>query len=256
MQLCPHTCGRCRAAQSQALADLHVRWLPLLWNNLPSHPHVAPAVTSPYHYRLDWEVWIHTTARLEAPALAGQPLPVPAFVSRLFSMILGGDTAAADLTGSGRGELFGGGKPPTGIKAQYMWFTFTGNSSDSAWWHAAPVANNPPLVWTAAGGDGWRSARALPLYRSHILATAATAAALALLVACDATLSQRQRVASGGSASVFLIAFVAMLLCPSVPVPLPLADAAAAAAAAVQRLLSQQVVAVPCVLHVSQRVTC
>ncbi len=49
--VCPRTCGSCRTASSEALADVNVRWQPLLWKNLPSHPHVAPSVSSPYHYR-------------------------------------------------------------------------------------------------------------------------------------------------------------------------------------------------------------
>ena len=48
---CPHTCGSCRAASSRALADVRVHWQPLLWKNLPSHPDVAPVISSPYHYR-------------------------------------------------------------------------------------------------------------------------------------------------------------------------------------------------------------
>ena len=49
--VCQRTCGACRTVSSKALADVHVRWLPLLWKNLPSDPHVAPSVSSPYHYR-------------------------------------------------------------------------------------------------------------------------------------------------------------------------------------------------------------
>ncbi len=49
--VCPLSCGRCRAASSTGLQHMDVPWQPLLWKNLPSHRHVAPLVSSPYHYR-------------------------------------------------------------------------------------------------------------------------------------------------------------------------------------------------------------
>ena len=225
-----------------------MQWLPLLWKNLPSHPHVAPAVSSPYHHRLDWQVWIHTTARLEAAALAGHVLPVPDFVDTLIKKILAGDTDAIDLTGTRRADLLGTGpspRPPTGIKAQYFWFNFTSNSSHSDWWLRSDVRNNGAIIWTRAD-DRWPSARSSALYRRHLLCVAAVSAALALLSTYDPALNQRQRVASAASALVFLVAFAATLLCPAVPVAPPPPPQQSDASAAAALLLSYNIVAVWC----------
>jgi hypothetical protein len=42
-----------------------VSWSPLDFMNLPGSVDRRPLFTSPYHYRLDWETWIRTTASFE-----------------------------------------------------------------------------------------------------------------------------------------------------------------------------------------------
>jgi hypothetical protein len=135
---CPRTCGVCGGGgggggegwddeQLSAVAA----WKPLEFANLPGDPARAPKFNSPYHHRLDWEVWIHTTASMEreaeiaettkkaasaaaaaAAAAAGggtsAPLPpprlrelqVPRFVQTLAAKVLAGDTDAISLTGT------------------------------------------------------------------------------------------------------------------------------------------------------------
>ena len=42
-----------------------IEWRALDFMNLPGSLDRRPMFNSPYHYRLDWEVWIHTTASFE-----------------------------------------------------------------------------------------------------------------------------------------------------------------------------------------------
>ena len=64
------------------LPDLKgVKWRPLEFKNLPGEDLTrAPGFNSPYHYRLDWEVWIHTTASMDhasGPQAYHDPTPGP-----------------------------------------------------------------------------------------------------------------------------------------------------------------------------------
>ena len=55
----------------------------------PRHTDVLtkmPCFVTPYHYRLDWETWIHVTAMGEHSAPS-----TPAYISRLISRLLRGD---------------------------------------------------------------------------------------------------------------------------------------------------------------------
>ena len=55
---------------------------------------------SPYHRRLDWEVWIHTTASTEDAALAGRKLSIPPFIRKLAVKLLQGDTEILEVMGT------------------------------------------------------------------------------------------------------------------------------------------------------------
>lgn len=220
--------------------------------------HVAPPPSQPPPTCLP-HCPFGSTARLEAPALAGHVLPVPVFVDRLIKKILAGDTDAMDLTGSGRKLLQGDGAarvPPTAIRAQYFWFNFTSNSSSSNWWQRSEIPNNPALIYTQAHDrcasgvpvhacpmspsrslssrrcNRWPTARSSAAYRPHILSAAAVSAAASIASACTSSLTQQQRAAALFSALVYAVAFAATLICPSLPVsPSSLqVDGAAAAA--------------------------
>jgi hypothetical protein len=200
---------------------------------------------------------VHSTASLEAAALAGHALPVPVFVDKLIKKILAGDSDAADLTGSGRALLLGNGAAPTAIKAQYFWFNFS-DSNSSAWWQRSSIPNNPAVVYTQAHDRSsiltpplppltpclrWPSASSRPPYRPHILVTAALSAAASLAAACHPSSSPSQRAAAVSSALAYALAFAAALLCPAVPVlPAAAADAHAAFAKAT-RVINLHVIA-------------
>ena len=138
---CPRTCGTCNALRyewSRAQPGT-IEWRPLEFKNLPGSPTRRPRITAPYHYRLDWETWIATTASMEhhlEPWLAQQQqqqqrdrrrrsssdkkkqqeeqqhrqrqlldLPVPGHIRTLVKLIMRGDTDAIGLLGTTAEEL-------------------------------------------------------------------------------------------------------------------------------------------------------
>ncbi len=67
-EACPASCGVC-STPLQVAGGGDIAWKPLDFMNLPGSVDRRPLFTSPYHYRLDWETWIRTTASLEVSAL-------------------------------------------------------------------------------------------------------------------------------------------------------------------------------------------
>merc|ERR1712118_218960 len=114
-------------------------WRHLEFKNLPGRLDRAPSFNSPYHYRLDWEVWIHTTASMEGgPGGPG----LPPIVESLVSKLLAGDTQAAGLLGTPRSELYVNGSSPTAIRSSYHLYSFSDWESLSQrgeWWRRAEV---------------------------------------------------------------------------------------------------------------------
>lgn len=165
-ELCPKTCGQCggRSAWLPSAVDA-LRWRPLEFKNLPGEPTRRPFFNSPYHYRLDWETWIHVTAsmehimsqRLKSGEVGSQlDLPVPRHIQVLLDKVLLGDTDSIHLLGTppedllwlsnataptDRGDSRGKGHgvkatagvdrdgqqpmPPTAIKAEFYSYKFS-----------------------------------------------------------------------------------------------------------------------------------
>ena len=142
--------------------------------NLPGSLDRRPYFNSPYHYRLDWEVWIHTTASyllrelhrnrstrftpefwckvyidIHRNRYEGKtgPLPVPGFITELGRRIMQGDTDAMGLVAPQTAGLL---LPfdsqdakaklaaPTAIRARYFKYTFTDPGSGD-WWKREPL---------------------------------------------------------------------------------------------------------------------
>eukprot|EP00808_Paulinella_micropora_P019677 g15411.t1 len=123
------SCGKHDTSCSQSEA---IRWLPLEWKNLPgANVYQTPKFNSPFHYRLDWQVWIRTTASMEhygtralqqarADQAPGAALPatlplqrmsVPDFIPTLVDKLLAGDDDAAMLLATPPAVLFRTGRP-------------------------------------------------------------------------------------------------------------------------------------------------
>ena len=64
-----------RRGQAAGDAASAVAWAPLDFKCLPGTLDRRPCLVTPYHYRLDWETWIYTTASPVPPAkLSQEPL--------------------------------------------------------------------------------------------------------------------------------------------------------------------------------------
>ena len=85
---CRRSCGLCPVGND-------VTWRPIEFKNLPGAVDRASYFNSPYHYRLDWEVWIHTNASMENAR--GKHQGTPAVLKSLISKVLAGDTDAIGL---------------------------------------------------------------------------------------------------------------------------------------------------------------
>jgi len=195
--VCPRTCGTCQAS-SAILFSTSLKWKVLEWSNLPGETTKMPWFNSPYHRRLDWEVWIHTTASTEERALAGHRLTIPPFIRTLAAKVLAGDTEKLDLLGSSVYEVLGfvqgnisnaqaspeaASHPslqgprahiPTAIKAEWWWYTFSKppkpGKTQKHWWSRKRIANNEATLWTKAHDASAGPVRRLAPQRSWMLA--------------------------------------------------------------------------------------
>eukprot|EP00494_Astrolonche_serrata_P025185 UN25446 len=60
-EVCKKSCGQC----SLSLGHKNTTWHEIEFANLPGDVYQRPKFNSPYHYRLDWQIWIRTTASME-----------------------------------------------------------------------------------------------------------------------------------------------------------------------------------------------
>eukprot|EP00939_MAST-03C_sp_MAST-3C-sp1_P003903 g3903.t1 len=157
--LCPRTCGRCVAA-IDADDDSDVQWHSLDFYNLPGDVSRRPRVTSPYHSRLSWQVWIETTARMErfvgartqnAPSLPN--LPIPNILRSLVGKILSGDADAVSLMSPAFRDIVrcddADGvhrcRPPTAVRLRYFLYTFSSWEAlirNGTWWKRVPLSRS------------------------------------------------------------------------------------------------------------------
>ena len=190
-KLCPRTCGTCGGQapwRSSAVSQVKLR--PLELKNSPGEPTRRPGFNSPYHYRLDWETWIHVTASMEhvmsrrSSSAAGTllDLPLPSHISTLAGKVLAGDTDAMQLLATPVEELLSAGRtrrnataegaemeegkenqtaevassrllPPTAIRADFYSYTFS--SWDGLWreglWWDRQLLSRPVIIEPSAG---------------------------------------------------------------------------------------------------------
>ncbi len=83
-------------------------WQELTYNMLPSDVTRVSPYCAPYHHRLDWQIWIETTASLENRL---RPNFVPNLMFRLGAKLLAHDMEVASLFANGL-QLLKGGSPP------------------------------------------------------------------------------------------------------------------------------------------------
>ena len=146
---CKRTCGVCSDP-----IPLNLNWKTLEYKNLPGSLDRTPWFNSPIHYRFDWEVWIHTTARMESARFS--PLSIPGFIEKSISKILAGDTDTIGLYGTSIHDLLDqDGNPPKAIKGVFYLYTFSSwnELQDGIWWNREVLPSSKPKLFTQR--DKW-----------------------------------------------------------------------------------------------------
>lgn len=197
-KLCPWTCGICNTSRNwdeRALRSM--RWKPLEFKNLPGAVTRRPQITSPYHYRLDWETWIQTTASMERyievweqerrarRGAAALDIPLPGHIRALVRQILAGDTDAMSLMGTSVLELLQPANnktnaawlPPTAIRAEFYSYKFTTPTQKwrtGAWWTREKMSQphvfeRAPMSPKSASEDTWAGIARSPWQRHWVL---------------------------------------------------------------------------------------
>jgi hypothetical protein len=108
-------------------------WLEYEFNCKPGDVLRRPCIVSPYHYRIDWQMWF---------AAMEQPGDSP-WLLRLVEKLLVADKSALGLLAR---DPFGG-RPPKFIRAGYYRYQFAQpGDPPTAWWHRTRIAEYlPPL---------------------------------------------------------------------------------------------------------------
>jgi hypothetical protein len=115
-------------------ADSAARWIEYDFKCKPGTPTRRPCWISPYHYRLDWQMWFQ-----DMPGA-----PIEPWVAPLVAKLLAGDRAVRGLLAPGPFED----RPPRALRARYYRYEFTRlGERDRAWWKRTLVDEYlPPLT--------------------------------------------------------------------------------------------------------------
>eukprot|EP01060_Flectonema_neradi_P032593 TRINITY_DN5214_c1_g1_i1.p1 TRINITY_DN5214_c1_g1~~TRINITY_DN5214_c1_g1_i1.p1 ORF type:complete len:714 (+),score=39.60 TRINITY_DN5214_c1_g1_i1:50-2143(+) len=111
-----------------------VNYSVLDFHSVPGRLERRPSIHTPYHYRLDWETWIYTTASLEGRVPSG----IPQFLEHSIQRLMQCDTDTVGLFAVPYDSLCPGGAPPTHFRARYFRYFFSPKelafTPGSDWW--------------------------------------------------------------------------------------------------------------------------
>jgi len=114
-------------------ADVAARWVEYDFKCKPGSPERAPCWISPYHYRLDWQMWFQ-----DMPGAAVEPWFV-----HLVARLLQGDRAVRALLAAGPFDD----RPPRAVRARYYRYQFTRLGEPTrAWWKRTLVSEYLPAL--------------------------------------------------------------------------------------------------------------
>ncbi|MSR84461.1 MAG: lipase maturation factor family protein [Candidatus Latescibacteria bacterium] len=130
------------------------RWLPYEFRGKPGDPQRRPPLVSPYHYKLDWQLWFAAMSDYRR-----QP-----WLVHYVYLLLTGDQGALSLLGNNPFAA----QPPHFIRAELYEYRFA-PPGQPGWWereylgpYLPPLAANDPALLTALAQFGWISAPPSP----------------------------------------------------------------------------------------------
>lgn len=108
------------------------KWIPYEFKGKPGDPTRRPSIVSPYHYKLDWQMWFAAMSGYE-----NHP-----WLVHLVKKLLENDSAILSLMGTNPFPK----EAPLYIRADLYEYHFTQNSDDKAWWERKRIQTYlPPL---------------------------------------------------------------------------------------------------------------
>ena len=128
--------------------DEHTKWREYEFPCKPGDPDRAPCWISPYHERLDWQMWF----------AAFSPVRSQPWIVHLVYKLLAGDRGIDTLLAR---DPFAD-KPPVWVRAQLYRYRFTRPGDGPAWWkrslvgsYLPPLKKNSPALVAFLRAHGW-----------------------------------------------------------------------------------------------------
>ena len=130
-------------------ADPNARWVEYQFNAKPGDVNRMPALVSPYHYRLDWQIWFAAMSDYKSN---------PWLVHFMYKLLQGNQGALSLLDHNPFGD-----KPPAYIQADLYAYAFSAaDDATEAWWQRerlsiwlGPLAVDDPALREFIDHYGW-----------------------------------------------------------------------------------------------------
>ncbi|HEX4446437.1 MAG TPA: lipase maturation factor family protein [Polyangiaceae bacterium] len=136
--------------------DAHSRWEEYELPCMPGDPRRRPCLISPYHYRLDWQMWFVGNGATRGATIDGEP-----WLVHLVWQLLQGEDSPRRLFAR---DPFAG-AAPRWIRAGIWRYQFTRSRGDGAWWqrrrvgeYLRPLSADDPGLREVVQSYGWADA--------------------------------------------------------------------------------------------------
>jgi hypothetical protein len=110
--------------------DDSARWEPYELPCMPGDPRRRPCLVTPYHYRLDWQMWFVGNDAARGEGIGNEP-----WLVHLVWQLLDGDPSPEPLLAH---DPFHG-SPPRWIRARLWLYRFSASRAEGRWWERQPV---------------------------------------------------------------------------------------------------------------------